>query len=436
MAPKRQGQSTGDLAGKIHKTSSSGSSRATGRFFAVPGWLLLGGAGALVAAGLLSAWPGEVKDEVSPAEAVGPSPPPKSAAKAAKRTSNAKARPVVSKEVACSDQELQLLRTPLHRTLKAMKQAGLTDKMPVFGSAVSCLDMMGKQGKPARKKMLKCWRDVVLETTSVDARAQLQLAGGKTMPLLDFWRIKRLELLRDHSALSSQGGMFYEVLRLGILNSSNAGPHVKQLREGLEDPLLRCKPHWIKGFVLDQDIMMQSLWKRYAELMLALKMLGMRDTLEEVFATASVLPDNNQRWRSPDALHAQLPGLRASPFWDKREFPWLLPLEERFAEVKTELLRAWELIGFTGSNSEQLPERDPEDWQSLTLFMSKLDGTLKEDFWNKLSCEQLLPVTCSLLQGRPELDPKNAKLPPAVAEALQEGSLEMNPPVTWSNSTS
>merc|ERR1712224_256867 len=106
--------------------------------------------------------------------------------------------------------------------------------------------------------------------------------------------------------------------------------------------------------------------------------MGGHPSINEIFEVASALPDNKQQWQSPSGIHTQLPGLRASPFWDKHDFPWLLPLEEQFESVRKEVLKAEKLIGFKQDVSGHLPEKARADWQAITVYANTK--------WNEKIC--------------------------------------------------
>jgi len=144
-----------------------------------------------------------------------------------------------------------------------------------------------------------------------------------------------------------------------------------------------------------------------------------RPEVDTAFAKAAALLDNNQAWDNALSVHAQLPGIRAFPFWNKADFPWLLKLEERYEDIKAELMQIWNVAGFRAEFvSKELPEK-VDDWQEMTLLTTTTKDGKSKQIWNTMTCEKLAPITCSLLQSRPELDPNNLRLPKPINDAVK-----------------
>eukprot|EP00929_Paragymnodinium_shiwhaense_P033672 TRINITY_DN18450_c0_g1_i11.p1 TRINITY_DN18450_c0_g1~~TRINITY_DN18450_c0_g1_i11.p1 ORF type:complete len:527 (+),score=156.54 TRINITY_DN18450_c0_g1_i11:74-1654(+) len=325
------------------------------------------------------------------------------------------------KWAACSERDLKLFNTPLVRMIKALKKAGV--KMPVFDDAAKCveLDEAAASEMASKKriaKALRCWQ-LVIEKAPKAPDSMLQLSDGSGISTTDFWQVKRLEMMRDLTGLSAVNGRVYETLRHGALEGKLLDKAVSLALEGLEDPLMRCDLHWLLAFDRRDAVYGQALWRKYAELIIMLGLLN-RPEVNALYEKAVTLADNRQNWQNVLSVHAQLPGIRHSAFWDKSEFPWLLKLEDNFETIKRELMQIKEQVGFSSFVSQELPEKK-DSWQEMTLFASQGDehGRINAK-WNEKTCASLAPVTCSLLRRRPELDAKNLRVPDAVAAGVEE----------------
>ena len=334
----------------------------------------------------------------------------------------------------CNTRELTIRRTPLKTILASVRHLPPRQlaALPHFAHAVRCadLDEVAKQAGTAAalREALRCWQDLIRQValpTAPPSDAKLRLSDGFALPVADFWRMKRPELLRDCSALSRAEARFYEAHRHRLLADPVATEAaVQQQLEGwLRDPWLRCPQHALLAFDQRAGVFAQSMWKGLLELLIALRLLGREAEAEAVFSSAVALPPegNMQAWHSSLTVHAQLPHVRASPFWDKSEFPWLLRLEQRWEDIRGELLQVQAVAGFTTDMlNTQLSERKQDDWQTMMLYNSFSNQATGRKWWNDVTCQTLTPVTCSLLRDRPELDPDNLRLPPTVAQAAQE----------------
>mmetsp|Transcript_7903 Transcript_7903/g.19588 ORF Transcript_7903/g.19588 Transcript_7903/m.19588 type:complete len:463 (+) Transcript_7903:350-1738(+) len=327
----------------------------------------------------------------------------------------------------CGAREMQLLGISFYSVVDSMHGQGHQGTSPIFGVAARCValerEALGRKTASETAKSLKrelgCWRNLTSQAARVTSTSSLQLPDGSRVSFRSFWQSKRLEVLRDHTALSSVGALWYRSWRLGIVNSTNIDKHVKMAEKGLEDPAFRCQSRWWHAFDSRHEVLSGSLWKRYAELLVAMQSLGAAGIVE-TFDVASSLPDNEQQWQAPQALHAQLPGLRAKPLWDKNEFPWLLKLEAKFPEVQRELVNAIRTTGLIPNPDGFLHDRS-NDWKFLALL---LNGQ-----WNAQVCRHLTPVTCSLLQSRPEFSSEHIKVPDMVQKAVAEGGFKFKRPV-------
>lgn len=329
----------------------------------------------------------------------------------------------------CDAQEMRLLEVPFYSVVDFFHGRRRPETPQIFDTAARCVALerkaLARKGPAAEEKIdslkreLNCWRNLTSQAAKVTSTSSLQLPGGSSVSIQSFWQSKKLEILRDHTALSSVGALWYRSWRLGVLNSTNIDKHVKLAKKGLEDPAFRCRSRWWHAFDKRHEHLSSSLWKRYAELLVAMQGIGASGVVD-TFDIAATLQDNEQKWQTPQAVHAQLPGLRATPIWDKRKFPWLRKLEERFSEVQRELLSAIKTTGLIRNPDDFLHE-ETNDWQFLALL---LNGK-----WNDRVCQQLTPVTCSLLRNRPEFGSKGIQVPNMVRRAVAEGNFEFKKPV-------
>lgn len=329
----------------------------------------------------------------------------------------------------CDAREVQLLGVSFYGVVDFFHGQGRPGTPQIFDAAARCVALerraLARRGTAAEEKAeslkreLSCWRNLSSQAAKVTSTSSLQVPGGSRVSLQSFWQSKALEILRDHTALSSVGALWYRSWRLGVLNSTNIDKHVKLAKKGLGDPAFRCRSRWWHAFDKRHEFLSTSLWKRYAELLVAMQGMG-ASGIVDTFHIASTLHDNEQKWQTPQAVHAQLPGLRAIPFWDKRQFPWLRKLEERFSEVQRELLSAIKTTGLI-RNPDDFLHQKINDWEFLALL---LNGK-----WNDRVCQQLTPVTCGLLRHRAEFGAEGIRIPDMVQTAMAEGDFELKAPV-------
>ena len=152
-----------------------------------------------------------------------------------------------------------------------------------------------------------------------------------------------------------------------------------------------------------------------SNLLSAMKMLNATaDELEEVVAEARLLDGGAANWKDAHAIHAQLPNIRATPFWKPSDFPWLSQLAARYADIRDELDGYLEFTGtgpFASQPGSARLEAGPKQWNSLVL--TAVDGDL---------CTQHFPVTCAAVGfgRRPALQRKNFAWPPQTPRGYEK----------------
>lgn len=292
----------------------------------------------------------------------------------------------------------------------------------VFDDTIKCLEFEEhfREASDAKwmRKALSCWSSVNDAIPKAPKDRGMVIPGKRTISYGDFWKLKRPEVLRDWSALSSIDGRFYKVLRIGVLDTADQeDAAVKEMIDGLADPLLRCSQHWLAGFDSRQQVARLSLWRRYADLLLVLLLLG-RPEVGEVWKAALLARDNKQQWESLQRMHVQLPYLRATPFWETGDVPWTTALEERFAEIQGEMLALQARVGQAafgpddGEVIKHLASKSEGDWLQFTLYQTS----------PKIPWIQNAPVMLSILREQPALNAElgSLRFPPRLREAIDK----------------
>lgn len=173
---------------------------------------------------------------------------------------------------------------------------------------------------------------------------------------------------------------------------------VKYFEEGIPDAT-KCSPG-------------KDCTRSFAHWFLAHRQLGSPDAvLEKVHKDSQQVPGRDLDWPDVNSVHLQMPGIRHQKIWNPSQVPWLADVNANWSDVRGELDRYLESMNnkaWTNQpDSEQLAAREGS-WNSVALF--------NDGIWNQETCRTSFPVTCSLLQSRPELDLKNFQWPGVVRQ--------------------